>query len=275
MYILADIGGTKIRVAGSVDLESFGEPVILDTPKEYDDALTVLTSAMTQIAGPLPITKVAIGIRGNISRARDSMIDTGPLHSWSGRSLSSDLKKALNCESVILENDSAMVGLGEAIFGAGKNAPIVVYMTVSTGIGGVRIVDGNIDRFHQGFEPGGQYLSMTPQLTLEDIASGEAVSKRFGMHPKEIGKDNPVWEELAEKFAYGLHNTILHWSPERIVLGGSMLNEIGIPVERIAHHVQLLMKKFPKIPNIVHSSLGDLGGLWGALAVHRKTDQRP
>ena len=40
------------------------------------------------------------------------------------------------------------------------------------------------------------------------------------------------WEELAETFAIGLHNTILHWSPDRVVLGGSMFNEIGISVER-------------------------------------------
>jgi len=75
-----------------------------------------------------------------------------------------------------------------------------------------------------------------------------------------------VWEELAQLFAYGLHNTILHWSPDRVVLGGSMFNEVGISVERVRAHVAEIMRKFPEVPEIVHSQLGDIGGLWGGVA---------
>jgi predicted NBD/HSP70 family sugar kinase len=103
--------------------------------------------------------------------------------------------------------------------------------------------------------------------TLGEMISGAAIEKRFGMHPRELGKDHEVWEELARVAAYGIHNTILHWSPDRVVIGGSMMNEIGIPVERIRHHLTDIMHKFPTLPDIVHSELGDLGGLWGGLAL--------
>ena len=134
----------------------------------------------------------------------------------------------------------------------------------------MRVIDGAIDRSTQGFEIGGQYLFVDDIPTsLENLISGSAITKKYGKHPKEIEKDSPVWEELASLTAYGVHNTILHWSPDRVVLGGSMFNEIGISALRVHTHVQEIMKKFPSIPDIVHSTLKDVGGLYGAL-VHLK-----
>jgi predicted NBD/HSP70 family sugar kinase len=86
------------------------------------------------------------------------------------------------------------------------------------------------------------------------------------VHTKELGKDHPLWEESARILAYGLHNTILHWSPERVALGGSMMNEIGIPLARVRFHLEAIRNKFPRIPDMVHGELKDQGGLWGALA---------
>ena len=100
--------------------------------------------------------------------------------------------------------------------------------------------------------------------------SGAAIGNRYGMHPRDLGKDNPLWEELARMLAIGVHNSILHWSPDRIVIGGSMMNEIGIPVPRVHEHVKSLLHKFPVVPEIVHSSLADMGGLWGGLALLRQ-----
>ena len=45
-----------------------------------------------------------------------------------------------------------------------------------------------------------------------------------------------------------------------------MFNEIGIPVERVSAHLGAIMKKLPELPQIVHASLGDLGGIHGGLA---------
>ena len=166
------------------------------------------------------------------------------------------------------ENDSAIVGLGEAVYGAGKGARIVEYITVSTGVGGARFVDGKLDVSAQGFEMGHQYLGMGENApTLEKLISGTAITERFGKKPREIAKDDPVWEELAEILAYGVFNTIVTWSPHRIVIGGSMMNEIGIPVERVAFHLARINNIYPSVPEVVHASLGDNGGLWGALAL--------
>src|SRR6185503_10097023 len=113
----------------------------------------------------------------------------GKLLDWKAKPLADDLE-ALFHAPAYLENDTAIVGLGEAVYGAGKGVQIVVYVTVSTGVNGVRVVDGMIEKSRQGFEIGGQYLSMNPQHTLEELVSGTAVTERFGSHPKDLGKDN-------------------------------------------------------------------------------------
>jgi len=267
MYIVADIGGTKMRIAGSRDLEKFDEPIILDTPQEYENGLAIIAEEVKKIAGEEKVEALAAAVSGVLSPEKDMMLGARHLPFWKGKSLKSDLEKMLGTQ-VILENDTAQVGLGEAVYGAGKGASIVVYITVSTGVNGARIIDGKMDVSARGFEIGAQYLIIDgPSRTLEDLISGKAVEQKYGCHPKEIEKDSPIWEELAMYCGYGAHNTILHWSPHRVVFGGSMFNEIGIKVDRVHHHAQQVMKKFPDVPEMVHSSLGDVGGLWGGLAI--------
>lgn len=268
MKILADIGGTKTRIAGTNDLLGFSVPVIYDTPQIYSDGVAAFIKNAKEIAGTEIIDGVQIGIRGKITKERGSMTDT-VLHDWSEKPLAHDIATTLQAQ-VELENDCAQVALGEAYFGAGKGVSILAYISVSTGVNGCRIVDGHVDRAVQGFEIGGQYLNIDPTITFEDMISGTAVQNQFKMHPKDLGKDNPLWIELAELCAYGVHNTILHWSPERVVMGGSMMNEIGISVPLVSENVKKMLKKFPVAPEIVHSSLGDLGGLWGALVLLRQ-----
>ncbi len=271
MFIVADIGGSKMRIAKSDDLKSFSEPVIQPTPQEYPAGIEqIMTTVHDLIGAGTKIDGVAIGIAGPLSADKRSVFKTPHLH-WDGRAVADDVERALNGTSVYLENDVALVGLGEAVAGAGAGSSIVAYVTVSTGVNGVRIVDGKIDRTAEGFEIGGQFMTVEePRLTLEDMVSGTAVAKAFGKPPREIPKDDPLWEELAEILAYGIHNTIVHWSPNRVVLGGSMFNEVGIPVPSVAAHVQKIMTKFPVTPEIVHSALGDVGGLHGGLELLRQ-----
>jgi predicted NBD/HSP70 family sugar kinase len=211
-----------------------------------------------------------VGVPGVVSRDKKTLLTAPHLPQWKGGPIADDLETRLSTR-VHLENDTALVGLGEVTDGAGKGATIVAYVTVSTGVNGARLVDGRIDRMSLGFEIGGQYLSMGAEArSLEELVSGTAISERYAVNPREIEKDSPVWEELAGVFAYGLHNTILHWSPDRVVLGGSMFNEIGIPINRVIVHLNEIRNKLPELPQIVHSSLGDLGGIHGGLAQLRQ-----
>lgn len=268
MYVLIDIGGTKTRIARSDRLDRFENSIIFPTPQRYDDALRLITERARKLAGGEAIEAMSIGVPAALDHKR-SIITAPHLPLWNGYHLANDVEDALSTR-VVLENDTALVGLGEAVFGAGSGAPIVAYLTVSTGVNGVRIVDTAIDRASRGFEIGGQYVSMDPPVTLEDIVSGAAVKERYGKEPRDLGAQWPVWEDLARVLAFGLHSTILHWSPDKVVLGGSMLNPIGISVERVKAHLTEIIRKFPDVPPVVHSSLGDLGGLYGGMALLKR-----
>lgn len=266
MYIVADIGSTNTRIAKTRGLDEVDDPIIYDSPAEYAVGMQKIIDTCRQLANGETIEIIAVGVPGSLSTDRRRIFNAANLSGWDGYPFAEDLEKALGT-TVSLENDTMQVGQGEAVFGAGKGNRIVVYMTVSTGVNAVRVVDGKIEPSVYGYETGYQYLSLNEsEPHLMDMIGGLGVQKRFGMHPKELGKDHPLWEQLARVTAFGLHNTILHWSPDIVVLGGSMFNEIGISVERVDAHLKHIMKAFPSTPRLVHSSLGAIGGLYGGLA---------
>jgi predicted NBD/HSP70 family sugar kinase len=268
MYIVADIGGTKTRIAMSRDLASFEEPAIFDTPQGYDEAVSVITEHARVLAKGEVVKMLVAGVPRLASDKRNILPfrATSNLSQWGGKPLADDISKALGTP-VSLCNDAVMVGLGEAVFGAGKGANIVVYITISTGVNGVRVVNGEIEPAAISYSIGDQYVSMEePYKSWESLISGRAIHERFGKHPRELGKDSPVWEELARITAFGVHNSTLHWSPERVVIGGSMTNEIGISIDRVRAHLESIMKS-ARLPEVVHSSLGEVGGLYGGLVI--------
>jgi glucokinase len=266
MHIIADVGGTKMRLARVSIGEPFGEPVIIQTPPSYQQALSAFVEIARRLAGSERIETIAVGVPFSFSRKDPTLAKSTNLPDWSGKRFDTDLASALHAQ-VRMENDVALVGLGEAMHGAGRGASIVMYMTVSTGVNGVRIVDKRIDPSAQGFETGDQFISIDPPRRLAEMISGHSIQERFGMNPRELGKDHVVWSELANILAFGLCNGISHWSPDRVVLGGSMFNDIGIPIDEARQRVTALLNNFMLTPEIVHASLGDLGGLWGALAL--------
>lgn len=279
MFILFDIGGTKMRVVAADYEKLLGDPVVVSTPKDFDDGVDTLKRIIDNIAQGLTaegrsVTAIVGGIAGPLNSDQTMLVKSPNLGGWVGHDIKNTLRDAYKVP-VVLENDSALVGLGEAHFGAGRGKAIVVYLTVSTGVGGVRIVDGKIDRAAVGFEPGHQIIdpdnSLCPTCDgndLEAYVSGTSIEKRFGVKPYEI-HDDAVWDELAKFLAYGLNNTIVHWSPDIVVLGGSMMKEVGIPVPAVRRYLADILKIFPQAPLIEKAELGDFGGLYGSLAYAR------
>ena len=266
MYILADIGGTKTRIAGTSDLAKFTEPIIFETPQTYEEGIDTIIQKARECAGAETIEKIAVGIPGVIAPDHRSVETDGNLPDWKNKPIADMLESALG-GGVSLENDTALCGLGEAHHGAGRDSKTLMYLTVSTGVGGVRIKDGRIDAPERSAEIGYQYLSVDDPLhRFSELVSGRAIAKRYGVNPRELGKDHAVWEELARIVAIGLNNSIIHWTPDRVVLGGSMFNEIGISVDRVQAHLKDILRASPEMPKIVHSQLGDVGGLWGGMA---------
>jgi len=277
MYLLFDIGGTKMRLAFSRDGERVEEPRVVPTPQNFDEAVRVFVNAGKELSLGAPIRAIAGGITGALDEERDMLLRAPHTENWIGKSLKKEVEREFGVPA-FFENDSAVCGLGEAIYGAGRGSKIMMYMTVSTGVGGARIVNGVIDPSHHGFEPGQQILDMphsfrantNPSGSLEGFVSGKALQKRFNKKPKEV-TDTNVWEELAGELAFGLHNSIVHWTPDTVVLGGSMITgDPAISVEKTQNYLRDILKVYHEVPLIKKAELGDFGGIWGALELARQ-----
>ncbi len=264
MVILFDIGGTKIRVANVSRPDSFDTPTVFATPKTFDEGIELLKKKISELSGGESIEYIIGGIAGMYSEEKRALLDGRNLSDWVGKPISKILSESFGAE-VIIDNDAALVGLGEAVFGAGKGFDIVAYITVSTGVGGARIVGKELDERSLGFEPGKQIIDLHGD-TLENLISGGAVEEKTGKKPEEI-KDPVFWDGLAKTLSYGLNNIVVNWSPSVVVVGGSMMNEVGISIELAEKYLHEVLGKYPNIPPLKKAELGDFGGLYGGLAM--------
>lgn len=270
MYLVFDIGGTKIRLAFSKDKSTLFKITTFPSPKEFMEGMRLFKKFSCEEN----ITAVAGGIAGPLDREKTKSENPPNLKGWAGKPLKQALVKIFGTK-VYLENDAALTGLGEATFGAGRGHKIVVYLTLSTGIGGVRIVDGEIDINALGFEPGHQIIDYKSKLIcgcggfghLEAHIGGASIEKQYKKRAEEINGRN-FWDKTAQILAYGLNNTIVHWSPEIVILGGSLTKRV--PIDKVNRYLKQVLTIFPQPPLIKKAELKDSGGLYGALALLNK-----
>jgi fructokinase len=276
-FVVFDIGGTKSRIGISHDCSTLAEVASFHTPNNPKEGVKKMIETINELVGTESISVISGGIRGVLSEEHLGIVHDDILESWIDFDVVEALTKAFNVP-VYLDNDAALAGLGEAHFGAGVGVDLLVYHTVSTGVGGVRITNGQIDAASSGFEPGHQVLDIDRTIlgdgiepTLENLVSGTAVERRLGIKPYDIPQEDVIWEELAGYLAQGLRNTILYWSPEAIILGGSMIiGDPKIPIEFIRKATVDVLDSFVECPYITTASLGDEAGLYGALALIRQ-----
>jgi len=191
-----DLGGTQVRVAvlqgatllSRVDLLT-GENPLPDRlfPRIYDAIQQACEQAGTrteQIAG------IGIGSPGPLNGESGIVFDPPNLPGWHNVPLR-DLFARHHDLPVVVENDANTAALGEYLFGAGRGSQNMVYLTISTGIGGGVILDGKILRGVSGtaaelghitIDRHGDRCNCGNIGCLESIASGTAIAR----HAKEL-----------------------------------------------------------------------------------------
>ncbi len=265
MFVLFDIGGTHTRIAVSNDGETMLEPVVYATPTTYKEGIEKMVETITLLVKDAEIDAIVGGLPGITDKKTGKLSFAPHLGAWKQRNVSEDISAHFQAP-IFIENDAALAALGEATFGAGKNTNIVAFLTVSTGLGGARILHGKIDQTMQGFEPGHQLIA--PGLELEDVVSGSAVEKKYKKSPHDI-HDDAFWRSQAKLLAQGIHNLVVFWSPAVVILGGPMvLKSPGIAIEDVRKALEETLT-FEAMPQLVEARLGDKAGLYGALAYAR------
>ncbi len=261
MYAFFDIGGTKSRFAISHDGITFDEPVIIDTPQNYVEGILAFDECVRNLTRGKKITRAIGGFPGII--VEQKVFKSPNLKDYEGKYIGHELERIFGVKPHI-ENDADLAALGEAVYGAGKDFNIVAYITISTGIGGGLIVNKKIQKSAYGFEPGHQIINYKTRETLHDMISGTALEKKYNKLAKEI-KEPEVYEWISELLGVALTNTIVHWSPDILIMGGSITKDIDIG--EVQKQIALNLNIFPDIPVIKRAELGAYNGVWGALAL--------
>lgn len=266
-----------MRIAICEDGKTISNLVVFTTPPTFEEGMQMLIENGRKIAGNMNISAVAGGLAGSFDSRHECLVSGSNVKAWIGHPIKKELERAFQAP-VMLENDAALAGLGEAVEGAGKDHEIIAYITVSTGVGGARITRKTIDPCKYGFEPGfqivdaGKCLCTTcAKMHLGAHISGRGIEDRYHKKAEEI-TDGAIWDDIARHLAIGLNNTIVHWCPDIVVLGGAVMQSISI--EKVRIYVAEMLRIYPEVPPIEQAMLGDMSGLYGALEIarmHHKT----
>ena len=278
-------GGTKwvCAVGSGSDLQAT-VTIPTTSPGETIDRVAEFFATYPEIAA------VGVGSFGPLDlderSPRFGAITTTPKPGWAGTDLRSLLASKLG-RPIAIETDVGAAALGEGRFGAAQGLETFCYITIGTGIGGGAVVRGEVAHgllhpelghmripHDRGRDP---FAGCCPYHgdCFEGLASGEALRQRFGV-PADQLVDADAWALEAEYVALGLVNVICTLSPERIILGGGVMNAPPV-LPLVRERVRALAGDYFDSPAlregivdyIVPPALGDHAGVIGALELAR------
>ncbi|GAB1542683.1 ROK family protein [Scytonema sp. NUACC21] len=187
---------------------------------------------------------------------------------------------------VAFDTDVNAAALGEYCWGAAQGLDTFLYLTVGTGIGGGAMIDGRL--LHGLLHPEMGHISIPHDLDidpfrgccpfhgdcLEGLASGPAIEKRWGQKADLLPADHPAWSLEAHYLALGLVNWIFTLCPQRIIMGGGVMQQKHLfPLVRF--QVREMLKRYLAVPTVLEQiedyilppMLGDRAGIAGAIAL--------
>lgn len=214
-------------------------------------------------------------------------ITTTPKPHWAYTNVVGLLQRELGVP-VGWDTDVNGAALGEWRWGAGRDADLLVYITVGTGIGGGAVIGG--EPLHGLLHPEMGHLPM-PVLyndtfpgvcpyhgrCLEGLACGPALQARAGRPAQQLAPDDPIWDLEARYLAYGMQAITQVLSPQRIVVGGGVASYPGL-LAAVRRHLVRINNGYiasPKLADEVDSyvvapGLGERSGVLGALELARR-----
>ncbi len=180
---------------------------------------------------------------------------------WRDVPLAEDIA-AITGTKTLIENDANLAGLSEAILVQDKYRK-ALYITVSTGIGGVLIVDGRIDPTLADTEIGHMTFEYEGKMQeWEDFASGKAIFEKYGMPARDI-TDPSVWYSISRNIAIGLVNVISTVSPEVVIIGGGVGSHYEKFKDTLETEVAIFASEVITVPPIIKATRAEEAVLYG------------
>jgi len=275
------MGGTTTRIASSKDLESIHKSEKFPTHKDLFEQKKLVTNTIQNLIDGENVEYICMGVPGMVDKKERVFENIVNYPQLSGQTFESFFDLTETNDKLLVENDAALAGLGEAGRGEAQDHSVVAYLTLSTGVGGVLIKDKMIDDIPEHSEPGHMVIvedGIEDEVCgqkgcLHAYLSGAMFEKTYfcndpkatfceGERPEDTN-DKKIWKEYGKHLATGLTNIIAMWDPQIVVIGGSISNKWDLfsPSMFDSLNDQALFE----VPKVVRSTLGDDNGLLGGL----------
>jgi glucokinase len=307
-----DLGGTKIlSVVVNDQGEVLGQDVRPTEPEGGPDAVMgrMRDSLVTALAGAGPgfrLSTAGVAAPGPIDFDAGVVVEAPNLHGWQDVPVSRRLGELLGVP-IVIENDANAAAWGEFVLGAGRGVRHMIYLTISTGVGGGLVLDG---RLYRGADGAAGELGHVPLVEdgppcgcgahgcLEVLASGTAIAREAtdvlaagraaglrrlvpaggevtaaDVHRAAQEGDadaRAIIEQAGRHLGAGLTAFVNIFNPDLIVIGGGAA-KIGAMLldPAVAVMQRRAMRLARERVRIVPAALGDLAGALGAAALAR------
>lgn len=298
-----DLGGTLVRAAVATGEASHAAPARHPTPHAAppDAVLDVIAAAVREATGGATPAGVAIGVPGPLDPVAGVVHAAPNLHGWEELPAQRLLERRLDCP-VAIQNDAHLAGFAEWIAGAGRGTRDMVFITVSTGVGGGLVLDGELysgfagtagEIGHTIHDPDGPPCGQGHRGCLEGTASGTAIARRAhellaAGEASSLAQVDPatldaravadaaeagdalavrLYAEAGRALGLGIGGLVNLLSPEVVVVGGGLINAGELLFAPLRAAVPEIAFQAPLSRcRIVAAELGTDAGLVGAVA---------
>jgi fructokinase len=271
-----EAGGTKFVCAvgtGPQDFEATRIPT-----RSPDDTLAEAAEWFRERG---EIQALGIASFGPVDLDRDSptwgYITSTPKPGWRNFDFAGSVQRSLGVR-VAFDTDVNAALLAELQWGAAQGISNALYLTVGTGIGGGAVAQGRFVGGSTHPEMGhirvphdriaDPFRGCCPfhQDCLEGLASGPAIAARWGASGEDLSQDHPAWELEAGYLAAGIASLTFVLSPQRVLLGGGVMQR-GQVLDLTRERLRGLLGGYTAMPDLLAPALGPDAGVLGALAL--------
>lgn len=284
-----EAGGTKwvcILANHPEDIHATTRFPTQDPEKTIDTAIEFIKN---HISNPGDFKGLGIGSFGPLDLKKDSptygFLTTTPKPGWANTDLISPFQKEFNLP-IGFDTDVNTAALGEHCWGAGRGLSDFIYLTVGTGIGGAAIVNHSLIHGKMHPEMGHTLIPHDRERDpfpgvcpyhgdcLEGLATGPAIQARWGKPAEDLPPDHPAWQLEAHYLGLGISNLIATLSPQRVILGGGVMDQTQL-FPMIREEVREHLGNYISTPEILEANeayivppvLGSKAGVLGAVAL--------
>jgi fructokinase len=284
-----EAGGTKWVCMIANHPEDIRATVRFQTGEPESTIRSAIEFIKSNVNNPEDLGGLGIGSFGPLDLNRDSItygyLTTTPKPGWAHTDLISPFGEQFNLP-VGFDTDVNAAALGEYRWGAGQGLSDFIYLTVGTGIGGAAIANHKL--IHGMIHPEMGHI-FVPHDTkrdpfpgvcpyhgdcLEGLATGPAIQARWGQPAENLPPDHPAWQLEAHYLGLGIANLIATLSPQRVILGGGVMDQAQL-FPLIREEVRNLLGGYISASEIMEANedyivppvLGSQAGVLGAVAL--------